>query len=134
MSRRSRKKICTGDDPLLELPDFRIGKNGIEKAYDIDLRGTAGTSQVEVNAYGRVVRELAREDGMAGQEVVLAIDMALQDLGGATLRRREQRGSVVMDAVDRRGAGAGLDARLRPSALRRRLSPSAMADARRPIR
>ncbi|MGH7090285.1 MAG: penicillin-binding protein 2, partial [Stellaceae bacterium] len=70
----------SGDDPLLELPDFRIGKSGIEKAYDIELRGTAGTSQVEVNAFGQVVRELAREDGMAGQDVVLGLDMALQNL------------------------------------------------------
>src|SRR5690349_18466832 len=42
-------------DPLLELPDFRIGKSGVEKSQDADLRGTAGTSQVEVNALGRVV-------------------------------------------------------------------------------
>ena len=45
-----------GDDPLLELPGFRIGKDGAEKAYDLELRGSAGTSQVEVNAFGRVVR------------------------------------------------------------------------------
>ena len=31
------------DDPLLELPDFRIGKNGVEKALDLEMRGTAGT-------------------------------------------------------------------------------------------
>ena len=70
MSPRCRRRISHGDDPLLELPDFRIGKNGIEKAYDLELRGTAGTSQVEVNAFGRVVRELAREEGMPGQDIV----------------------------------------------------------------
>ena len=43
----------------MELPDFRIGKSGIEKSQDIELRGTAGASQVEVNALGRVVREVA---------------------------------------------------------------------------
>src|SRR3954453_1176440 len=47
-------------DPLLELPDFRIGMSGIEKSQDLKLRGAAGTSQVEINAYGRVVRELSR--------------------------------------------------------------------------
>src|SRR5215469_526347 len=31
-------------DPLLELPDFRIGKSGVEKSQDQELRGTAGTS------------------------------------------------------------------------------------------
>src|SRR5712691_9615957 len=52
------EKELTGD-PLLELPDIRIGKSGIEKSRDIQLRGIAGTSEVEVNAYGRVVREIA---------------------------------------------------------------------------
>ena len=47
-------------DPLLQLPGFRVGKEGIEKVYDTALRGKAGASQVEVNAYGRVIRELER--------------------------------------------------------------------------
>src|ERR1700722_5724147 len=40
------EKELTGD-PLLELPDFRIGKAGIERSQDLKLRGSAGTSQVE---------------------------------------------------------------------------------------
>src|SRR6202041_2345541 len=63
------EKELTGD-PLLELPDFRSGKSGVEKAEDLALRGSAGTSQVEVNAYGRVVREIARNEGQPGQNVV----------------------------------------------------------------
>jgi penicillin-binding protein 2 len=50
-----------GDNPLLKLPGFRIGKSGIEKTYDAPLRGTAGASHVEVNAYGRVIRELSKD-------------------------------------------------------------------------
>ncbi len=45
-------------DSLLSLPGFRIGKRGIEKTYDLQVRGTAGVSREEVNAYGRVIREL----------------------------------------------------------------------------
>jgi penicillin-binding protein 2 len=88
----------TGDDPLLELPDFRIGKSGIEKEYDLDLRGSAGTSQVEVNAYGRVVRELTREEGTPGQESVLTIDMALQDLAVRRCAAEKSSACVMMDA------------------------------------
>lgn len=66
-------------DPLLELPEFKIGKNGVEKTYDLTLRGTAGTSQVEVNALGRVVRELGREEGQMGRPVALTLDMGLQN-------------------------------------------------------
>lgn len=86
------------DDPLVELPDFRIGKNGIEKAYDLELRGAAGTSQVEVNAFGRVVRELAHEDGIPGQEIVLTIDMALQDFAAKRCAAEGSAAAVVLDS------------------------------------
>ena len=87
-----------GDDPLLELPDFRIGKNGIERACDLELRGTAGTSQIEVNAFGRVVREFAREDGIPGQEIVLTLDNALQDLAARRCAAEKSAAAVVLDA------------------------------------
>ena len=51
-----------GGDPLLELPGFKIGKNGVERIFDLNLRGKAGNSQVEVNAVGRVIRELSRQE------------------------------------------------------------------------
>lgn len=86
------------DDPLLELPDFRIGKSGVEKAFDLDLRGTAGTSEVEVNAFGRVARELAREEGLPGQDVALSIDMELQDLAVKRCTAQGSASCVVLDA------------------------------------
>jgi penicillin-binding protein 2 len=92
------EKELSGDDPLLELPDFRIGKNGIEKAYDLELRGSAGTSQVEVNALGRVVRELAHESGISGQELVLTLDMALQDFAARRCAAEKSTACVLMDA------------------------------------
>jgi penicillin-binding protein 2 len=66
------------DDPLLDLPGFRIGKRGIEKEYDDAVRGEAGASRVEVNAYGRVIRELSRVPGQPGKDVYLTIDNELQ--------------------------------------------------------
>ena len=85
-------------DPLLELPDFRIGKNGAEKEHDQELRGTAGTSEVEVNAFGRVVRELSREEGTPGQEVALTIDAALQQYAAQRCIAEGSVACVVMDA------------------------------------
>ncbi|HUH83273.1 MAG TPA: penicillin-binding protein 2 [Stellaceae bacterium] len=87
-----------GDDPLLELPGFRNGKDGIEKAYDLELRGSAGTSQVEVNAFGRVVRELTRDDGVPGQDIALSIDMALQDLAVKRCAAQGSASCVLLDA------------------------------------
>ncbi|HJW41223.1 MAG TPA: penicillin-binding protein 2 [Rhizomicrobium sp.] len=85
------------DDPLLSLPGFRIGKRGIEKAYDSQVRGTAGASRVEVNAYGRVIRELSRDPGVPGQDVWLTIDKELQSY---TVERMgtESAACVVLDA------------------------------------
>ncbi len=81
-------------DPLLELPEFRIGKNGVERKYDTVLRGTAGNSQVEVNALGRVIRELRRNEGQPGTEVALTIDLKLQQF--ATQRVAEERSAAVV--------------------------------------
>ncbi|MEE8203183.1 MAG: penicillin-binding protein 2, partial [Alphaproteobacteria bacterium] len=81
-------------DPLLELPEFRIGRNGIEKVYDKFLRGSAGNSQVEVNAYGRVIRELERNDGQPGDDLVLTLDAGLQSY--ATDRLGDESASTVV--------------------------------------
>ncbi|MBI4966984.1 MAG: penicillin-binding protein 2 [Rhodospirillales bacterium] len=81
-------------DPLLELPGFRIGKSGIERVHDLALRGKGGNSRLEVNAVGRVIRELAREEGQPGAELRLTLDLALQEF--AYQRLGEQSGSVVV--------------------------------------
>ncbi|HXC53658.1 MAG TPA: penicillin-binding protein 2 [Rhizomicrobium sp.] len=85
------------DDPLLDLPGFRIGKRGIEKAFDEKVRGTAGASRVEVNAYGRVIRELSRDGGVPGEDVWLTIDRELQSFTDQRLGT-ESAACVVLDA------------------------------------
>jgi penicillin-binding protein 2 len=81
---------------LLSLPGFRIGRSGVEKAADDALRGKPGAAQVEVNAYGRVIRELSRREGTPGRDVVLSLDMEVQKL--AQERLAGQSGSaIVMD-------------------------------------
>jgi len=83
-------------DPLLELPGFRIGKAGIEKVHDLALRGSGGNSQVEVNAFGRVIRELSRQEGQPGAEVMLTLDLELQRLVSRRLAG-ESAAAVVID-------------------------------------
>ena len=85
------------EDPLLDLPGFRIGKRGIEKAFDTQVRGEAGASRVEVNAYGRVIRELSRDGGVPGQDVWLTIDRELQSFTDQRLGT-ESAACVVLDA------------------------------------
>ena len=84
-------------DPLLELPGFRIGKQGAEKQYDLQLRGTAGTSHLEVNALGRVIREVRREEGKPGRDLVLTLDSSLQTLVHDRLKGERSAATVVLD-------------------------------------
>lgn len=83
-------------DPLEELPGFRVGKAGVEKIYDMALRGRGGTSQMEVNAVGRVIRELERQEGEPGVDLALTLDMRLQEYTAQRLGD-ESASAVVMD-------------------------------------
>ena len=86
-------------DPLLELPDFKVGKSGIEKSADRQLRGTAGHKDVEVNAYGRVVRELSREAPRPGRDVVTTLDRELQDFAFRRASEEPSVATVTLDAL-----------------------------------
>jgi penicillin-binding protein 2 len=83
-------------DPLLQLPGFRVGKAGVEKVYDMAMRGKGGTSQVEVNAYGRMIRELSRKEGEPGADVILTVDERLQRYAAERLGP-ESAAVLVMD-------------------------------------
>jgi len=85
------------NDPVLQLPGFRIGKRGIERRFDKALRGKAGNSQIEVNAFGRVIRELSREEGQPGTLLSLTLDAGLQALAAERLALENSASAVVMN-------------------------------------
>ena len=87
------------DDPLLSLPTMRFGKKGMERALEDDLRGRAGAVQVEVNAVGRVVRELDRSEGQPGANALLTIDLELQRFAAERLAEHQSGSVVVMDVI-----------------------------------
>ncbi|MDX1483914.1 MAG: penicillin-binding protein 2 [Alphaproteobacteria bacterium] len=89
------ERELTGD-PLLELPSARIGKNGIEKVFDKRLRGRGGRAEVEVNATGRVIRELSRKEGRPGDRIRLTLDMGLQEFAHERIGE-ESAAVTVMD-------------------------------------
>lgn len=86
------------DDPLLNQPDMRIGKNGVEAMFEERLRGIAGTRSMEVNAVGSPVRELEKKDATPGEELALAIDVRLQEF--AVERLGQESGAVVVIDVE----------------------------------
>ncbi|MDX1974752.1 MAG: penicillin-binding protein 2 [Rickettsiales bacterium] len=84
------------DEALLRLPEFKIGKNGVEHMLEKDLRGTAGIRQIEVNVHGVPIRDVGRTDSIPGQDMYLTIDQRLQDYA-AELIKDESAAVVVME-------------------------------------
>jgi penicillin-binding protein 2 len=59
--------------------DF-IGKSGVEATYERELHGTTGTAQVEIDAGGRGIRTLSSTAPVAGNNLVLTLDIRLQEV------------------------------------------------------
>ncbi len=83
--------------PVLKLPGYKIGKDGIEKVYDKDMRGSAGNSKVEVNVVGREVRDLEESPGMPGKRIVLTIDGEIQRFLHSRISQETSASAVLMD-------------------------------------
>ena len=55
-----------------------IGKKGVERSYDKEMKGQDGKENVEVDAKGNVIRQMETTESIAGKNVYLSIDMELQ--------------------------------------------------------
>jgi penicillin-binding protein 2 len=72
-----------------------IGKNGIEKEYDLTMKGTPGLKSITVDAKGRNVQEERYiRAPVPGKNIVLTIDRRIQELCEKALGQR--MGSVVV--------------------------------------
>ena len=87
------------DDPVLQLATMRFGKKGVERSLEDDLRGRAGAVQVEVNAVGRVVRELDRTEGQPGANALLTIDLDIQRFAAEKIKEHQSGSVVVLDVI-----------------------------------
>ncbi len=74
-------------------PGDPIGKAGLEKAWEAELRGVDGGQQVEVDALGRELRVLDEAEATPGHTLVLSIDLELQQ--AAEQAMGERAGAVV---------------------------------------
>jgi len=90
-------KAEIGEHPIMRVPGFRTGKSGIEKGFDAALRGQAGTVNYEVDAHGRVVRELERTPGLRGKDLTLTIDQELQEFAYKRIQDLRVASVVVID-------------------------------------
>lgn len=96
-------------EEVTQYPQYRpidsIGKTGLEKAYEPDLRGTYGREQTEVDATGLPVRALAQTDPQPGNSLVLSVDKGLQDIMLQSVK------NAVSAAGSKAGAAVAVDPR-----------------------
>ena len=71
-----------------------VGRMGVERQYDALLQGHPGTAVDQIDRGGRVVTSYRREEPVAGRDVELTLDVALQrtaeDLLKSALERRKR--------------------------------------------
>ena len=82
---------------ISKMPNLDIGKTGIEKFFNENLIGIAGQREVEVNAKGRLIREISRVSSKKGKDVSISIDMNLQNFTQNELKQFKAGAIVVMD-------------------------------------
>src|SRR4051794_2935506 len=92
-SANAKEFAAEDKNPLLLIPGFKIGKQGLEKTLEPYLRGTPGGQRVEVTAGGKLIKELDPKPDRSGQTVQLTIDQGLQQF--AARRMGDQSGALV---------------------------------------
>lgn len=80
------------DGKLLRQPGFKVGRDGLERTYDKELRGQAGEMDVKINAHGRVIQELkdSAVNPVQGATLALTIDAELQQKAMEVLSAHEE--------------------------------------------
>lgn len=78
----------------------KIGRTGIEKAYEKALHGRAGFRQAEMSRTGKVVRILEQTDPIPGNDLYLSLDLGLQRIIRDVLEKEAHNGAGV--AIDPR--------------------------------
>ena len=58
--------------------DDLIGKKGVERQYDKEMKGQDGTEDVEVDVHGNFIREIKNVESIRGKNIYLSIDLDLQ--------------------------------------------------------
>ena len=89
----------------------RIGRTGVEAAYERHLRGKWGGQMLEVNAMGEVQRNLGDRPSQAGKDLVLTLDLDLQRVAEQALADKPGGAVVALEAA----TGAVLALASRPS-------------------
>ena len=82
---------------ISKMPLLNIGQQGIEKTFNEKLVGKAGNKEVEVNASGRVIREISKQLSTKGEDITISLDSDLQKFSAKRLSEYRAGSIVVID-------------------------------------
>lgn len=105
-----------------QMLDIEVGKSGIEKTYEENLRGEFGFKEAEVNAHGQIIREISHKQSISGENMKLNIDAELQTKAMSLIPKRG--GSIsILDLKDGKLIVAASSPGFKPNEFSGRLSP-----------
>jgi len=90
----SKKELAERDSAIYTGGDL-IGKRGLERIREIDLRGEKGSSSSEVNARGFEQQLLKNTEPLPGNDIQLTIDAELQKVAEDLMDAGDKAGAVV---------------------------------------
>jgi penicillin-binding protein 2 len=93
------KELSSADPDVYQGGDL-IGKMGLEKLREKELRGEKGRDYMEVNALGFEQKNLKGVDPLPGDDLQLTIDIELQRAVEEYMEAEDLAGAVVVDEVN----------------------------------
>ena len=82
---------------ISKMPNLDIGKEGMEKTFNLKLIGKSGQREIEVNSIGRIIREISRKNSKRGENINITIDSKIQIYSLNLLKSYRAGSIVVMD-------------------------------------
>ncbi|MCP3889980.1 MAG: penicillin-binding protein 2 [Desulfobulbaceae bacterium] len=95
----TKKELANSDRDIYSGGDI-IGKRGLEKLREDDLRGEKGRSYTEVDARGFEQQLLKTVEPLPGREIRLTLDVDLQQIAESYMAAGEKSGAVVAMEVN----------------------------------
>jgi penicillin-binding protein 2 len=77
------------------MPTLNIGKTGIERILNENLVGVSGKKEIEINAYGREIREISKQPSKKGIDVNISVDLRVQKFAHQEINKYKS-GSIVL--------------------------------------
>ncbi|MEU1280516.1 penicillin-binding protein 2 [Streptomyces sp. NPDC005805] len=91
------QKAKDSESPYLR--SDQVGRSGLERTYDKELRGKAGVTSYEVDKLGRVMGQAESDPGVPGSNLVTSIDARVQAVAEAELHQAMKTARKEVDKI-----------------------------------